>query len=62
MKPGYKMPVRAGRPADVQVMQDGALPMSDDRAGVMYRIHYNKAPRSSGGRPLDDVVRSGSRR
>jgi glucose/arabinose dehydrogenase len=29
-----------GRPVDVQVMTDGALLVSDDRAGVIYRIHY----------------------
>jgi glucose/arabinose dehydrogenase len=27
-----------GRPADVLVMPDGALLVSDDRAGVIYRI------------------------
>jgi glucose/arabinose dehydrogenase len=29
-----------GRPADVLVMPDGALLVSDDRAGVIYRISY----------------------
>ena len=29
-----------GRPVDVLVMPDGALLVSDDRAGVIYRIHY----------------------
>jgi len=29
-----------GRPADVLVMPDGALLVSDDRAGVIYRIFY----------------------
>jgi glucose/arabinose dehydrogenase len=29
-----------GRPVDVQVMPDGALLVSDDFAGVIYRIHY----------------------
>jgi glucose/arabinose dehydrogenase len=29
-----------GRPADVQVMPDGALLVSDDLAGVIYRISY----------------------
>lgn len=29
-----------GRPVDVQVMPDGALLVSDDRAGRVYRIHY----------------------
>jgi glucose/arabinose dehydrogenase len=31
-----------GRPADVQVMPDGALVVSDDEAGVIYRISYKK--------------------
>jgi glucose/arabinose dehydrogenase len=31
-----------GRPVDVLVMPDGALLVSDDRAGVIYRISYNK--------------------
>jgi glucose/arabinose dehydrogenase len=31
-----------GRPADVLVMPDGALLVSDDRAGVVYRISYSK--------------------
>ena len=30
-----------GRPVDVLVMPDGALLVSDDRAGVIYRISYN---------------------
>lgn len=29
-----------GRPVDVQVMPDGSLLVSDDRAGVIYRIRY----------------------
>jgi glucose/arabinose dehydrogenase len=29
-----------GRPVDVLVMPDGALLVSDDRAGVIYRITY----------------------
>jgi glucose/arabinose dehydrogenase len=29
-----------GRPADVLVMPDGALLVSDDQAGVIYRISY----------------------
>lgn len=32
-----------GRPADVQVMPDGALLVSDDRAGAIYRITYRGA-------------------
>ena len=31
-----------GRPADVFVMPDGALLVSDDFAGVIYRISYKK--------------------
>jgi glucose/arabinose dehydrogenase len=31
-----------GRPVDVQVMADGALLVSDDRAGAIYRITYGK--------------------
>jgi hypothetical protein len=31
-----------GRPVDVQVMPDGALLVSDDHAGVIYRITYKK--------------------
>jgi len=32
-----------GRPVDIQVMPDGALLVSDDRAGAIYRISYAKA-------------------
>ena len=31
-----------GRPADVLVMPDGALLVSDDKAGVVYRISYSR--------------------
>ncbi|KAF0220161.1 MAG: glucose/sorbosone dehydrogenase-like [Geobacteraceae bacterium] len=31
-----------GRPVDVQVMPDGALLVSDDKAGAIYRISYKK--------------------
>jgi glucose/arabinose dehydrogenase len=31
-----------GRPVDVLVMPDGALLVSDDKAGVIYRIIYQK--------------------
>lgn len=31
-----------GRPVDVQVMPDGALLVSDDRAGAVYRISYGE--------------------
>ena len=29
-----------GRPVDVLIMPDGALLVSDDRAGAIYRIYY----------------------
>jgi len=31
-----------GRPVDVLVMPDGALLVSDDRAGAIYRIYYKE--------------------
>jgi glucose/arabinose dehydrogenase len=31
-----------GRPVDVQVMPDGALLVSDDYAGAIYRISYQQ--------------------
>jgi glucose/arabinose dehydrogenase len=31
-----------GRPVDLQVMPDGAILVSDDRAGVIYRISYGR--------------------
>ena len=31
-----------GRPVDVQVMNDGALLVSDDVAGALFRISYKK--------------------
>jgi glucose/arabinose dehydrogenase len=31
-----------GRPVDIQVMPDGALLVSDDKAGAVYRISYQK--------------------
>ncbi len=31
-----------GRPVDVLVMPDGALLVSDDRAGAIYRISYRR--------------------
>jgi len=39
LQPGGKV---LGRPVDVQVMPDGALLVSDDYAGVVYRIVYGK--------------------
>jgi glucose/arabinose dehydrogenase len=32
-----------GRPADVQMLQDGSLLVSDDYAGAIYRISYTGA-------------------
>ena len=34
-----------GRPADVEIGQDGALYVSDDKANVVYRIYYEKNER-----------------
>ena len=31
-----------GRPVDMLVMPDGALLVSDDKAGAIYRIRYKK--------------------
>ncbi|CAB1075897.1 L-sorbosone dehydrogenase [Olavius algarvensis Delta 1 endosymbiont] len=31
-----------GRPVDILVMKDGSLLVSDDRAGVIYRIAYGE--------------------
>jgi glucose/arabinose dehydrogenase len=33
----------AGRPVDVQPLLDGSLLISDDLAGAVYRVTYNKA-------------------
>lgn len=33
----------AGRPVDVQPLLDGSLLVSDDLAGAVYRVTYNKA-------------------
>jgi glucose/arabinose dehydrogenase len=32
----------SGRPVDVQVMKDGALLVSDDYAGAVYRVTYQE--------------------
>jgi glucose/arabinose dehydrogenase len=34
----------SGRPADVLVMPDGSMLVSDDKAGRIYRITYGAAP------------------
>lgn len=39
LQPGEKV---SGRPVDVQVMPDGALLVSDDLSGAIYRITYSK--------------------
>jgi len=31
-----------GRPVDIVIMKDGAMLVSDDRAGVIYRIAYGQ--------------------
>lgn len=33
-----------GRPVDVELMKDGSMLVSDDYAGVIYRISYKKSP------------------
>lgn len=51
-----------GRPVDVAVGPDGALYVSDDFAGAVYRIAYEAAgdvaprPRATGGAPLGDPL------
>ena len=40
-----------GRPVDVIVGPDGALYVSDDRAGMIYRITYNKKLATERGKP-----------
>jgi glucose/arabinose dehydrogenase len=43
-----------GRPADVLVLPDGSLLVSDDHAGAIYRIHYAGTTRhEKGGRSID---------
>jgi glucose/arabinose dehydrogenase len=40
---GWLQGVKAwGRPVDVLVAHDGALLVSDDRAGLIYRISYGR--------------------
>ena len=39
--------VASGRPADVLVMPDGALLISDDKAGRIYRVTYSGSPGSA---------------
>jgi glucose/arabinose dehydrogenase len=36
-----------GRPVDVEVMPDGALLVSDDEAGAVYRVVYGAAPKGA---------------
>ena len=43
-----------GRPVDVQVMPDGSLLVSDDTAGMIYRISYEGKPGASGERTGKD--------
>lgn len=37
-----------GRPVDVQVMPDGSMLVSDDKAGAIYRISYRQQPLAHG--------------
>ncbi|ANA39157.1 MULTISPECIES: PQQ-dependent sugar dehydrogenase [Geobacter] len=39
-----------GRPVDVQVMPDGSMLVSDDKAGAIYRISYRQQPPAHGAR------------
>jgi glucose/arabinose dehydrogenase len=42
---GWLQGVKAwGRPVDVLVSHDGSLLVSDDRAGLIYRISYKRQP------------------
>jgi glucose/arabinose dehydrogenase len=41
-----------GRPADVEVMPDGSLLVSDDHAGVVYRISYQEPVKPAQSEPL----------
>ena len=34
----------SGRPVDLEVLPDGSLAVSDDAAGVIYRISHSRAP------------------
>jgi len=47
-----------GRPADVQVLPDGSLLVSDDRAGAIYRITY-RAPSQDGASSKDTGGKAG---
>ncbi len=40
-----------GRPVDVLVMPDGALLVSDDQAGAVYRLSYSSKPANGGVKP-----------
>ncbi|MFP4466894.1 MAG: PQQ-dependent sugar dehydrogenase [Candidatus Goldiibacteriota bacterium] len=42
---GWKQGEKAwGRPADVEIANDGSLLVSDDKAGKIYRIYYGESP------------------
>jgi glucose/arabinose dehydrogenase len=41
-----------GRPVDVQEMPDGSLLVSDDMAGMIYRISYDRGKSSQSERRL----------
>lgn len=38
-----------GRPVDVEILGDGSLLVSDDKAGMIYRIHYSEDEAERGG-------------
>ena len=38
----------AGRPVDVQPLLDGSLLISDELAGAVYRVTYNKTSNPNG--------------
>ena len=45
-----------GRPVDILVMSDGSLLVSDDRAGVIYRIAYGEELEVGSGNDLKSEV------
>jgi len=42
LKMGLQKDRIPGRPADIEIMQDGSLLVSDDYSGRIYRISYRK--------------------
>ena len=41
---------RWGRPVDLEVLPDGSMLVSDDQAGVIYRISYSGKVKATGDR------------